>query len=68
LPDANRDIAKHYVLDHDVLRFWAATNNVSQDYSIPKAVEKLDALTKRETVLLRCACRVPTALLQRCTT
>jgi hypothetical protein len=40
--------AKHYVRDHDVLRFEAATNNVAQDYNIPKGVADLDALrTKR---------------------
>jgi hypothetical protein len=35
------------VRDHDVLRFEAATNNVSQDYNIPKAVENLDALREK---------------------
>jgi len=39
--------AKHYVGDHDVLRFEAATNNVSQDYNIPKAVANLDALRNK---------------------
>ena len=39
--------AKHYVRDHDVLRFEAATNNVSQDYNIPKAVENLGALREK---------------------
>jgi len=32
---------------HDVLRFEAATNNVSQDYNINKGVENLDALRKK---------------------
>ena len=39
--------AKHYVRDHDVLRFEAATNNVAQDYHIPKAVENLEALREK---------------------
>lgn len=39
--------AKHYVRDHDVLRFEAATNNVAQDYNIPKAVANLDALRNK---------------------
>jgi hypothetical protein len=39
--------AKHYVRDHDVLRFEAATNNVAQDYNIPKGVADLDALRNK---------------------
>lgn len=39
--------AKHYVRDHDVLRFEAATNNVAEDYNIPKAVANLDALRNK---------------------
>jgi hypothetical protein len=36
--------AKHYVRDHDVLRFETATNNVKQDYGINKSVENLAPL------------------------
>lgn len=43
----NNGVVKHYVRDHDVLRFEAATNHVAQDYNIPKAVENLDALREK---------------------
>ena len=33
--------AKHYVRDHDVLRFEAASNDVKGDYGINQAVENL---------------------------
>ena len=46
--------AKHYVRDHDVLRFETASNDVKGDYGINKAVnnlvplrEKLQAITER---------------------
>jgi len=46
--------AKHYVRDHDILRFETATNNVKEDYGINKSVEnlaplreKLQAITER---------------------
>jgi hypothetical protein len=39
--------AKHYVRDHDVLRFEAATNNVKKDYNINKAVDNLPALREK---------------------
>src|SRR5215469_12994391 len=46
--------AKHYVRDHDVLRFETASNDVKGDYGIKKAVEnlvplreKLQAITER---------------------
>jgi hypothetical protein len=39
--------AKHYVRDHDVLRFEAATNNVYQDYGTQKAVENLVPLREK---------------------
>ena len=39
--------AKHYVRDHDVLRFEAATNNVKKDYGINKGVENLVPLREK---------------------
>jgi len=39
--------AKHYVRDHDLLRFEAATNNVYQDYGIKKAVTNLVLLREK---------------------
>src|SRR5437867_1134717 len=39
--------AKHYVRDHDVLRFETATNNVKKDYGINKGVENLAPLREK---------------------
>jgi hypothetical protein len=39
--------AKHYVRDHDVLRFETASNNVAKDYGINKGVENLPALREK---------------------
>ena len=39
--------AKHYVRDHDLLRFEAATHNVYQDYGIKKAVTNLVLLREK---------------------
>ena len=39
--------AKHYVRDHDVLRFETATNDVKGDYGINKAVENLAPLREK---------------------
>jgi hypothetical protein len=39
--------AKHYVRDHDVLRFEAASNDVKGDYGINKAVENLAPLREK---------------------
>jgi hypothetical protein len=39
--------AKHYVRDHDILRFETATNNVSEDYGIKKSVENLAPLREK---------------------
>jgi hypothetical protein len=39
--------AKHYVRDHDVLRFEAASNDVKGDYGINKAVENLVPLREK---------------------
>ena len=39
--------AKHYVRDHDVLRFETATNDVKKDYDINKSVENLAALREK---------------------
>jgi hypothetical protein len=39
--------AKHYVRDHDVLRFEAASNDVKGDYGINKAVENLLPLREK---------------------
>src|SRR5437867_5883960 len=36
--------AKHYVRDHDVLRFETASNNVADDYGIKKGLENLAPL------------------------
>jgi hypothetical protein len=40
--------AKHYVRDHDVLRFEAASNDVKGDYGINKAVENLVPLREKQ--------------------
>jgi hypothetical protein len=40
-------LAKHYVRDHDVLRFETATNDVKGDYGINKAVENLAPLREK---------------------
>jgi hypothetical protein len=39
--------AKHYVRDHDVLRFETASNDVKTDYGINKAVENLAPLREK---------------------
>jgi hypothetical protein len=39
--------AKHYVRDHDVLRFETASNDVKGDYGINKAVENLVPLREK---------------------
>ena len=39
--------AKHYVRDHDILRFETATNNVKEDYGINKSVENLAPLREK---------------------
>src|SRR5438034_2108162 len=39
--------AKHYVRDHDILRFETATNNVKEDYGINKSVENLASLREK---------------------
>jgi hypothetical protein len=39
--------AKHYVRDHDVLRFETASNDVQGDYGINKAVENLAPLREK---------------------
>jgi len=39
--------AKHYVRDHDVLRFETASNDVKGDYDINKAVENLVPLREK---------------------
>jgi len=39
--------AKHYVRDHDVLRFETASNDVKGDYGINKAVENLVPLPEK---------------------
>jgi hypothetical protein len=39
--------AKHYVRDHDVLRFEPAGNDVNGDYGINKAVENLVTLREK---------------------
>ena len=40
--------AKHYVRDHDVLRFEAASNDVKGDYGINKAVKNLVPLREKQ--------------------
>jgi len=44
--------AKHYVRDHDVLRFETASNDVKGDYGINKAVENLVPLRENSRVSL----------------
>jgi len=39
--------AKHYVRDHDLLRFETASNNITKDYGINKGMENLPALRER---------------------
>ena len=39
--------AKHYVRDHDLLRFEAASNDVKKDYGINKSVENLVPLREK---------------------